>query len=619
MKIGAHYLGDGKCEFIVWAPLLNKVKVKLVTPAERSINMEKDRRGYWRTIADDVFPGAEYFYQLEGKDEVPDPASFSQPEGVHKASEVIDHASFIWEDEGKCRQGISLAEMILYEVHVGTFTPQGTFEAIIPRLDELASFGVNALELMPVAQFPGQRNWGYDGVYLFAVQNSYGGPDKLKLLVKECHKRDIAVVLDVVYNHFGPEGNYIHKYGPYFSEKYTTPWGRAINFDDAYTYGVRNFYIENALSWFSNYHIDALRIDAIHAIYDMSAVPFLQELAKKVEEFSDRERKKYYLMAESDLNDAKVIRPREVGGYNLAAQWCDDFHHCVHTLLTKENQGYYADFGRLDQLAKSLKEGFVYSDHYSPNRKRYFGNSSKDRPAHQFIVFSQNHDQVGNRMLGERLSTLVSFEAQKLAAGVILLSPYIPLLFMGEEYGEESPFHYFISHRDKALIEAVRKGRKEEFKNFAWQAEPPDPQSERTFTESKIRWEGRKEGKHAVLLKFYQHLINLRKQIPALSHLDKDSLCLSIKECEKVLFMRRWKTEEDSHIFCIFNFHDTEVKYTVFLPEGEWKKILDSSDEMWGGPGSLIPEEIGCRGVMSLHRQSFILCHAKTNISLSII
>src|SRR4030066_1209493 len=320
--------------------------------------------------------------------------------------------------------------MIMYEIHVGTFTPEGTFDAVILRLDELSVLGINTIELMPVAQFPGERNWGYDGTYPFAVQNSYGGPEGLKILINECHKKGMAVILDVVYNHFGPEGNYLWDYGPYFTDRYKTPWGQAINYDDLYSNEVRNFFIENALHWFKNYHFDALRLDAIHGIFDFSAKAFLQELAEKVEEFSSSEGKKYYLIAESDLNDSRVIRPGNMGGYGIDAQWCDDFHHAVHTLLVHENKGYYVDFGETEHLVKSFREGFVYSGQYSEYRKRNHGNSSRDCPAEQFIVFTQNHDQVGNRMFGERLSNLVSFESLKLAAGAVLLSPYIPLLFM---------------------------------------------------------------------------------------------------------------------------------------------------------------------------------------------
>jgi len=603
MKIGAQYLGNGRCEFILWAPFLKSVSVKIVSPMERIIPMGKDESGYWKIKVDDVFHGTLYLYRLENEKDRPDPASQFQPEGVHGSSRVIDHNSFNWEDESW--RGIDLSEMIIYELHAGALTTEGTFDGVIAKLDEIRDLGINAIELMPVAQFPGERNWGYDGVYPFAVQNSYGGPEGLKRLVNECHKKGIAVVLDVVYNHLGPEGNYLWDFGPYFADKYKTPWGMAINFDDAHSNEVRNFFIENAIHWFHNYHIDALRLDAIHGISDLSAKPFLKELAEKVEEALAYAGRKYYLIAESDLNDSRVIRTSEMGGYGIDAQWCDDFHHSLHSLLTGENQGYYIDFGRIEHLVKSIREGFVYSGQYSEYRKRNHGNSSKDIPAGKFIVFSQNHDQIGNRMLGERLSTLVSFEALKLAAGTVLLSPYIPLLFMGEEYGEDSPFLYFVSHSGHDLVEAVRKGRREEFKSFGWGMEPPDPQSTETFLKSKIKWGKRYEGKHKVLLDFYKHLIKLREDIPALSNLDRDCLDVAGFEDKKVFFMRRWKGE--SEIFCVFNFNSSAVRLTASLTGKVWRKILDSSVGMWDGPGTFLPETITQDEKIEVRGQSLAL------------
>jgi maltooligosyltrehalose trehalohydrolase len=334
---------------------------------------------------------------------------------------------------------------------VGAYTKKGTFESIIPHLDELKKLGITAIELMPVAQFPGTRNWGYDGVYPYAVQNSYGGPEGFKRLVNACHGRGLALVLDVVYNHLGPEGNYLWDFGPYFTDRYKALWGFSINFDGPHSDDVRHYFIQNALYWVTEFHVDALRVDAVHAILDFSAEPFLEELASAVHDEAKRLNRRVYLIAESALNDTRVIRSREFGGYGLDAQWNDDFHHALHTVLTGERMGYYRDFGRLQDLAKALLEGFVYSGEYSPYRRRRHGNSSRDIPAHRFVVFSQNHDQVGNRMRGERLSELVCFERTKLAAGVMTLSPFIPLLFMGEEYGETAPFQYFVSHSDPDL------------------------------------------------------------------------------------------------------------------------------------------------------------------------
>jgi maltooligosyltrehalose trehalohydrolase len=608
MEIGAHYYAKGrKCEFIVWAPYVNNIELRTVSPHEEIIPLIKDRLGYWKTVVRDLPKKTRYFYRIDSEKERPDPASHFQPMGVHGPSQLIDHRSFKWEDNGW--HIFPLSEMIIYELHVGTFTDKGTFDAIIPHLSDLIDLGVNAIEIMPVSQFPGDRNWGYDGTYPFSVQNSYGGPEGLKRLVNECHKKDMAVILDVVYNHLGPEGNYFRDYGPYFTDKYSTPWGQAINFDDAYSNEVRNFFIENALHWVKNYHIDALRLDAIHGIFDLSATPFLQELSEKVDEFSACEKRKVYLIAESDLNDSRVIIPGDLGGFGFHAQWCDDFHHCIHTLLTGESAGYYMDFGKMEHLVKSIKEGFVYSGEYSRFRMRNRGNSSKDRPADQFIVFSQNHDQIGNRAFGERLARLVSFETLKLAAGIVLLSPYIPLLYMGEEYGEDSPFLYFISHTDPDLIEAVRKGRKKEFKAFTWKEEPPDPQNIETFKKSKIQWDKRRQGHHRVLLDFYTYLIQLRRKIPALSSLDKNRLIVSALEEEKILFLKRWKDE--NCIFCMFNFNTEDLSVFLDYPDGVWFREIDSSEKRWNGPGSFLPEEIQSKITVNMRGRSFAVYRRK--------
>jgi maltooligosyltrehalose trehalohydrolase len=588
MKIGATYLGNGRCEFVIWAPLLPDVTVRIVSPSERVIPMTPLPEGYWGTVIEGLSPGDQYVYQIaQGRDR-PDPASYSQPLGVHGPSEIIDHTFFPWED-GHWR-GIPLSDMIQYELHVGSFTPEGTFDAVIPRLDALREIGINAVELMPVAQFPGERNWGYDGAYPYAVQTSYGGPDQLKRLVNACHKQGLAVILDVVYNHLGPEGNYLAEFAPYFTDHYRSPWGEAVNFDGAYSDGVKNYFVENALYWFREYHVDGLRLDAIHGIFDRSASPFLAELAEAARNFSARAGRKYYLIAESDLEDVRVIRPPDLGGYGLDAQWCDDFHHAVRTLLTREDRGYFADYGRIDHLAKALREGFVYSGQYSRYRKRRHGSSSKDRPAEQFVVFCQNHDQVGNRLNGDRLSRLVPFEALKLAAGILLLSPYVPLLFMGEEYGETAPFLYFVSHSDPGLIEAVRRGRKEEFRSFQWAGDPPDPQSTDTFLRSRIDWTKREEGHHRVLMDYYKSLIRLRREIPAIGRPDKDRLGVLAVEKKRLLYLKRWSDSEQLH--CLFNFGPSDADLETLEPSDYWKAVSDSADPRWNGPGSLLPKKL---------------------------
>lgn len=587
-EIGARFHKDRGCPFTVWGPHLNEVEVKILTPKETLIPMKKDKKGYWKVQTNIVYPGSRYFYRLERNRERPDPASDFQPEGVHRYSQIVDHSEFDWQDLDW--GGISLEDMIIYELHIGTFTSQGTFEAVIERLKDLVDLGINTLNIMPVAQFPGERNWGYDGVHPFAVQNTYGGPGGFKRLVNACHKHHMSVILDVVYNHFGPEGSYFGEFGPYFTDKYMTPWGRSMNLDDAHSDEVRNFFIQNALHWFKNYHLDALRLDAVHSIFDMSAHPFLQELKEEVEAFSKKMGRDRYLIAESDLNDVKIILPKSKRGYGLDAQWCDDFHHSLHSLLTGEKSGYYADFGTLGHLAKSMKEGFVLSGQYSSFRKRRHGNSSRKIPPSQFIVFSQNHDQIGNRRDGKRLSSLLPFEALKLAAGAVLLSPYIPLLFMGEEYAETSPFLYFTSFSDVKLVKAIRKGRKEEFRAFQWQSEPPDPQRLESFLQSRLRWDDRLKGKSTVMLEFYRRLIQLRRTAPSLSRSEKENLDVRTWEDEKILLLHRWHQEH--HVCIIMNFNSEDVRISVSFPDGKWLRVLDSSARQWWGPGHSLPDQV---------------------------
>jgi len=547
--------------------------------------MLPEEQGYWFAEWEGNHPDARYFYRIDNRLERPDPASGYQPLGVHGPSQVVRHWMYPWKDSGW--RGLALADLVIYELHVGTFTPEGTLSAIIPRLEALKDLGITAVELMPVATFPGEYNWGYDGVYPFAVQHGYGGPLGLKQLVNACHQAGLAVILDVVYNHLGPEGNYLRDFGPYFTAKYQTPWGEALNYDGPWSGEVRNYFIENALGWFENYHVDALRLDAIDRIFDQSAHPFLEELAERVREYSRENRQERILIVENDLNDPRVIRPRGQGGLGLDAAWCDDYHHALHSLATGERNGYYADFGGLEPLARSLREGYVYGNRYSAYRKRRHGGNSQDRSAGQFVVFSQNHDQVGNRMLGERLSRLVSFETLKLAAAAVLWSPFVPLLFMGEEFGEESPFLYFIDHGDPELVEAVRRGRRAEFREFQWQGWPPDPADASTFLRSKLHWQERKIGRHQVLLRFYQQLIRQRKTCPPLRDLDNRRLEVKVFEREQRLELRRWSEGQDAAIY--FNFADNLEDCPAVLPEGLWHKLWASGERAWGGPGPLLP------------------------------
>jgi len=584
--LGARYLGNRKAEFRTWAPTLKEMSLRIISPSTRLVPLSKDEWGYWETVLEDVEPGARYFYHFNDKD-FPDPASYYQPEDVCGASCLLDHGSFAWKSPNS--PGIALREMIIYELHVGTFTPEGSFKGIISKLDYLKELGINAIEIMPVAQFPGERNWGYDGVFHFAVQHSYGGPDDFKALVDAAHAHKIAVILDVVYNHLGPEGNVLGDFMPCFSEKYKIPWGKAINFDDEYSYGVRNFFIFNALYWFEYYHVDALRLDAIHGIYDGGAKHFLTELSQEVDKLSLQLNKKFYLIAESDLNDARVILSRKKGGYGLDAQWSDDFHHSIHAILTGETEGYYADFGQITQLDKAYKNGFVHTWDYSRFRKRYHGSAlNAALPANQLIVCSQNHDQTGNRPCGERLSALVPFEALKLAAAAVMFSPFIPLLFMGEEYGEKSPFLYFMGFSDNGLIEAVRQGRKNEFKVLGWKDDPVDPYDLKTFERCRLRWEELNVSGHKTLFRFYQFIISMRKSIPALCCGPQDFLGAKVLEEKKMLKLTRRHGTSEIKVFFNFNHFANPVSWSN--PDEKWKLILDSSAQRWLGPGQALPQ-----------------------------
>jgi maltooligosyltrehalose trehalohydrolase len=603
VKVGTHYLGDARCQFTVWAPLRDQVAVKILSPHEQILPMQPLEYGYWQVIAEGVTPGTRYFYQLDGECDRPDPASHFQPEGVHGPSAVIDHSAFAWSDGGWT--GIAQEDLIIYELHIGTFTAAGTFEAAIAHLPRLKELGITAIEIMPVAQFPGERNWGYDGVYPYAVQNSYGGPEDFKRLVDACHQAGLAVILDVVYNHVGPEGNYLGDFGPYFTKKYGGDWGEALNFDGAYSDGVTDYFLDNALYWLETFHIDGLRLDAVQGIFDLGAKHFLDELSDRVQALSQQQGRNLFLIAESDLNDVRIIRPKAQGGYAIDAQWCDDFHHSLHTLLTGEQHNYYQDFGRCQDLEKSLREGFVYSGQYAPHRKRRHGNSSAAEPAEKFIVYIQSHDQVGNRILAERLPKLTSFEGLKLAAGTILLSPYLPMLFMGEEYGEEAPFFYFISHSDPELIEMVRRSKEEEFKKVGVAGDPYDPQSPEPFQKSKLNWQQQYTGKHQVLWEFHQHLITLRRTHPALKQLDKHRLEVSSHETNKLLLMRRYA--EESQVFYVMNFGDRAATFEADSHSQNWQKILDSAEKKWLGTGSTLPEKLKAQESAEIPPQTLAL------------
>ena len=584
MHVGALYNNDGMTSFTVWAPRQNNIFVKVVYPEDLLLPMKRDGSGYWHLDNVPVEPGTRYFYQLGNGANRPDPASRFQPQGVHGPSEVVLNL-YSWHDTEW--NGVTLEKYIIYELHIGTFTKEGTFGEAIKKIKYLKDLGVTAIELMPVSQFPGYRNWGYDGVYHFAVQNSYGGPEGLKRFVDECHKQDMAVILDVVYNHFGPEGTYVNEFGDYFSDKYHTPWGSAINFDDAWSDGVRNHFFENALYWFRECHIDALRLDAIHGIFDFGGNHFLHELAQKVDEYSIQSGLKRFLIAESDLNDIKVILPCELNGYGIDAQWDDDFHHAIIALVTGERKSYYGDFGTIKQLEKAYHEGFVYSWEYSQNRKRHHGTSSVNIPGKQLVVCIQNHDQVGNRLLGERISQIVSFDAVKLLAGALLISPYVPLLFMGEEFASDTPFMYFISHGDELLVQAVREGRAREFSEFHCNESAPDPQSEEVFNKCKINWDSLLLQKHETIFNFYKKMISLRKEKHSFSKLIRNNLKTTTNMENNALLVEREFNGEK--IIAIMNYSNSSAVIQRGMINSSWVKILDSSDKQWLGNGSKLP------------------------------
>jgi maltooligosyltrehalose trehalohydrolase len=564
--------------FSVWAPDKEAMTLHIVAPFEKEFEMEKDEWGYFSVHVNPAECEICYYFKPENHKDYPDPRSQYQPEGVHGPSQTVDHKKFEWHDDRW--KNFSLAEYVIYEIHVGTFTYHGTFEAIIPRLDDLKETGINAIELMPVAQFPGARNWGYDGVYPYAVQNSYGGPVGLKKLVDACHARGIAVILDVVYNHLGPEGNYLSNFGPYFTNRYNTPWGEAINFDGDWSDGVREYFSENIIYWMEQYHVDALRCDAIHAIYDNGAIHFWELASNKVRDLENKTGRCYYLIAESDLNSPRVVKSPGQGGFGFSAQWLDDFHHALYKMVNKEDKDRYYDFGSINHLAKAYVEGFVHSGEWVRFRKRKYGASSAGIPGDRFIAFNLNHDQAGNRAAGERLSMLVDFERQKVAAAALLLSPYIPLLFMGEEYGDDTPFYYFVSHSDEELIKAVQKGRKEEFKTFGFDDSVPDPQAEKTFHDSIIRWDKRNTGHYRIIRLWHQHLLTMRRNIEPLKTFDKKNLSTEIIN-EHALILRRFDAHHEESLMSIFNFADQPVEYTIPGTHMSYASILDSKDSCW--------------------------------------
>lgn len=495
------------------------------------------------------------FYFNDDPTPYPDPRGLWQPHGVHGPSRLYDHKSFAWSDDRW--KGPPLSGAIIYEMHIGTFTTAGTFDAAIERLDYLFEVGVTHIELMPVVEFPGKYGWGYDGVALFAVNDQYGGPDALKRFVDACHSRGLAVVLDVVYNHFGPVGNYTTKFGPYLTNRHCTPWGDAVNFEDAGSDQVRRFFCDNALMWLRDYHVDGLRLDAVHEFMDRSAIHFMEQLSAEVEILSSMLERRLVLIAESDLNDPRMVKPLEAGGFGMDAQWTDDFHHALFTILNVEveGKGYYVDFGSFEKLAKALTSVFVYDGVYSRYRRRTHGRPVNELSGHHFVGFIQNHDQVGNRATGDRLEQIIGIDRARVAAGIVMMSPFIPLLFQGEEFAASTPFQYFADHDDPTMATAVREGRKREFAAFGWNPEViPDPEKVETFERSRLNWDEVHEGHHGEMLEWFRQLIRLRRDSTSLN--DGNMGHVKVRFDEE----KRWLTMDRGQVRMMCNLGEAPIE-----------------------------------------------------------
>ncbi|MHB8418066.1 MAG: malto-oligosyltrehalose trehalohydrolase [Myxococcales bacterium] len=579
VALGAQPVAGGVA-FAVWAPRPAAVELVLLGGARAGVHpLRRRAQGLATGLVEGAAAGDRYFFRLDGVDR-PDPCSRSQPEGVHGPSEVVDPGSFRW--RGGDFRAPPLEELVFYELHVGTFTPEGTFDAAARELPALRELGVTAVELMPVAQFPGARDWGYDGVDLFAAQASYGGPEGLRRFVDAAHEANLAVFQDVVLNHLGPEGNYLSEFGPYFAEGTRTPWGPAFDLDGPGSQPVREYLLQSALVWLEELHMDGLRLDAVHAIRDRSPQHLLAELSERAAAASGRLGRPLVLVAESDDNDVRLLQPRAAGGYGLDAVWSDDFHHALHALLTGERSGYYQDFGELGQLAAALSQGFVYEGQWSAYRGRPHGTLARGAPSSRFVLCAQNHDQVGNRAFGERLAALVPPEAERLAAAVLLAAPGLPLLFMGQEYGEPRPFLYFTSYQDPALGKAVSEGRRAE---LGFGGRPvPDPQDPRTFEGSVLDRSVLEQPRHRGLRLLVHDLLELRRTLPALRSTDRSLVSAEADERHRLLRLLRGRPGE--RLLGLFSFSPEPALWEGFVPEGGWEPIVDSADARYGGPGA---------------------------------
>jgi maltooligosyltrehalose trehalohydrolase len=549
-------------KFSVWAPLA-KTSVELVC-AEQRFAMTAAADGYWHLECDPAGIAAGYRFSLDGSSPLPDPRSAWQPEGVHGPSYPVDTAALKAISRTSFQQK-PLSKAIIYELHIGTFTPEGTYAGAVNKLSHLVALGVTHVEVMPLATFPGKHGWGYDGVYLFAPQPSYGTPEDLARFVAACHAQGLAVLLDVVYNHLGPDGNYLRNFAPYFTDHVKTGWGDAINYDGAYSDGVRQFVLDNARMWLEVYGFDGLRLDAVGAIFSFEAVHLLEELANAVHAFADANNRCIVLIAESDLNDPRLVHAPERGGYGLDAHWADDFHHALHSAMTGETIGYYVDFNGVEDVAMALRDSYVYQGQYSAHRKRRHGRPPADVRPDQLVVNSQNHDQIGNRAKGERLSMLLKPIQLKAVAAVTILSPFVPLLFQGEEWGASTPFFYFTDHQNKELGQLVAEGRRQEFKTFGWVHEVPNPQQHETFESSRLNWDELSRSPHQELFDWYQKVIALRA-------FDRHPLPLPVNVSYDAT--QRWLWFVRGDLCVVVNFASQPVD--IPFPDGTWRLLLSS-------------------------------------------
>jgi maltooligosyltrehalose trehalohydrolase len=581
LELGAQVRADG-VQFTVWAPKATTMGVVLLSLG-KTVPLTPGKDGYFSVVVPEAREGMDYLFELDGTLQRPDPASRHQPHGVHDASRIVNPKSFAWSDASW--RGLPLVQYVIYELHVGTFTDEGTFDAAVAKLPYLCELGITAVELMPVAQFPGDRNWGYDGAYLFAPQNSYGGPAGLKRFVNACHQHGLACVLDVVYNHLGPEGTYVADYGPYFTNRYTSPWGAALNFDDEHSDNVRRYFLDNALHWFTEYHMDGLRLDATACILDNSAKHLLAEMAELCAAEEARLNRPLYLIAESVANDVRVITPIAEGGIGIHAQWSDDFHRSLWTALGGKPLGYFADFQGLHDLPKAMKEGFVFDGRYNGFLKRRHGNSAAHRPGQQFVIYTQNHDQVANGSGGVRLGVCLDERRERLAAMMLLTSPNVPMLFMGQEYGETRPFHYFVDHGDLGLQDAVRNGRQAEFKAFHDDQPFADPTLKETAVASTLDWAKTTDPAHETLLNLYKDLLALRGKQPILQSLDRALLKVSSDEFEGWLVAQQTQSPTN-WVATLANFSERPVRVPLPSLPSLAVVLLATDEPRYGGAGS---------------------------------